>query len=71
MLRQRCTRAWTWPWFRDLTDSVVRAPQHRQRIGRVFAFLVRRLTGLPFKDTQCGFKLMPTDTAVTLLGSTT
>ena len=51
---------------RDLPDSDIRAPEHRQRIGRVFALLVRRLTGLPFRDTQCGFKLMPTATAVAL-----
>ncbi len=53
---------------RDVTGSVVvHAPQHRKQIGRTFNFLVRRLTGLPFKDTQCGFKLMRTDTARTLL----
>ena len=28
---------------------------------------MRRLTGLPFKDTQCGFKLMRTDMARGLL----
>ena len=53
---------------RDVTGSVVvRAPQHRKQIGRTFNLLVRGLTGLPFKDTQCGFKLMRTETARTLL----
>jgi dolichyl-phosphate beta-glucosyltransferase len=53
---------------RDVTGSVVvSAPQHRKQIGRTFNLLVRGLTGLPFKDTQCGFKLMRTDTARTLL----
>ncbi len=53
---------------RDVGGSVVvKAPQYRKNIGRTFNFLVRRLTGLPFKDTQCGFKLMPTATARLLL----
>ena len=53
---------------RDVTGSVlVHAPAHRKYIGRTFNLLVRRLTGLPFKDTQCGFKLMRTDVARGLL----
>jgi dolichyl-phosphate beta-glucosyltransferase len=53
---------------RDVTGSVlVHAPWHRKYIGRVFNRLVRLLTGLPFKDTQCGFKLMRTDVARRLL----
>jgi dolichyl-phosphate beta-glucosyltransferase len=51
---------------RDVPGSVVEAPEYRKRIGRTFNFMVRRLTGLPFKDTQCGFKLMRTETAVAL-----
>lgn len=31
-------------------------PWRREYAGRVFNFLVRRMTGLPFADTQCGFK---------------
>jgi hypothetical protein len=27
-------------------------------MGRIFNTIVRALTGLPFRDTQCGFKLM-------------
>jgi dolichyl-phosphate beta-glucosyltransferase len=54
---------------RDVTGAViVRAPEHRKRIGRTFNALVRRTTGLSFKDTQCGFKLMRSDTARELLG---
>lgn len=30
----------------------------REAMGRAFNRLVRFLTGLPFRDTQCGFKLM-------------
>jgi dolichyl-phosphate beta-glucosyltransferase len=52
---------------RDVPGSDVAAPEYRKQIGRVFNAMVRRLTGLPFKDTQCGFKLMRTDTARTLL----
>jgi dolichyl-phosphate beta-glucosyltransferase len=29
---------------------------HRQLMGRCFNAFVRRVTGLPFRDTQCGFK---------------
>jgi len=30
----------------------------RQTMGRVFNRIIRALTGLPFRDTQCGFKLL-------------
>jgi dolichyl-phosphate beta-glucosyltransferase len=52
---------------RDIPGSVVEAPEHRKHIGRTFNLMVRRLTGLPFKDTQCGFKLMPTAIARSLV----
>jgi glycosyltransferase involved in cell wall biosynthesis len=53
---------------RDLPGSVVTgAPLYRKQMGRTFHACVRRLTGLPFKDTQCGFKLMPTAIARELL----
>lgn len=48
---------------RDLPGSTIAAPKYRKQIGRIFNAMVRRLTGLPFKDTQCGFKLMPAATA--------
>lgn len=35
----------------------VRQPWMRERMGRIFNVLVRAVTGLPFSDTQCGFKL--------------
>jgi len=57
---------------RDVTGSVlVHAPWHRKYIGRAFNRLVRLLTGLPFKDTQCGFKLMHTEVARELLAEQT
>jgi glycosyltransferase involved in cell wall biosynthesis len=35
----------------------VRQPLARETSGRIFNLLVRAVTGLPFRDTQCGFKL--------------
>ncbi len=31
-------------------------PWHRRQAGKAFGWMVRRVTGLPFRDTQCGFK---------------
>ncbi len=31
-------------------------PWTREQSGRVFNLIMKLLTGLPFKDTQCGFK---------------
>ena len=44
---------------RAVDRSTVELPQGwlRQTMGKTFNRLVRMLTGLPFKDTQCGFKL--------------
>jgi len=44
---------------RGLTDSdvVVHQAAHRELMGRGFNRLLRLLTGLPYRDTQCGFKL--------------
>lgn len=36
---------------------LVRQPWWREGMGRTFNRVVRRTTGLPFHDTQCGFKL--------------
>ena len=35
----------------------VRQPFFRDRVGRFFNLAMRLVTGLPFRDTQCGFKL--------------
>jgi dolichyl-phosphate beta-glucosyltransferase len=45
---------------RAVDRSTVEVPQGwlRQSMGKVFNRLVRALTGLPFRDTQCGFKLL-------------
>jgi dolichyl-phosphate beta-glucosyltransferase len=45
---------------RGLPQSIipVRQPGLRHFWGRLFNLYVRAVTGLPFKDTQCGFKLL-------------
>lgn len=40
------------------SDVQVRQGRLRQTMGRSFNLIIRALTGLPFRDTQCGFKLM-------------
>jgi dolichyl-phosphate beta-glucosyltransferase len=40
----------------DRTLIGVHQPWRREQGGKVFNLLVRTLTGLPFWDTQCGFK---------------
>ncbi|HJZ97329.1 MAG TPA: dolichyl-phosphate beta-glucosyltransferase [Candidatus Solibacter sp.] len=35
----------------------VHQPAARELVGRVFNLMMRMTTGLPFRDTQCGFKL--------------
>jgi len=42
-------------WLRAETQTQ-RQPLHRQLFGRIFNVLLRLTLGLPFKDTQCGFK---------------
>jgi glycosyltransferase involved in cell wall biosynthesis len=44
---------------RDLDRSLigVRQPRFREFGGRFFNLVIRVVTGLPFHDTQCGFKL--------------
>src|SRR5262249_36995920 len=44
----------------------IHQPFWREGMGRVFNRIVRTLTGLPFKDTQCGFKVMRREAVVTL-----
>ena len=45
----------------------VHQPWRREQAGRVFNFLVRLATGLPFWDTQCGFKAFRLEAARPIL----
>lgn len=58
---------------RGLPDSrlVRRQRWIRERLGRTFNALVRRITGLPFADTQCGFKLFTQEAADAIFRRTT
>ena len=49
---------------RDVPGSNVEIHQSwlRENAGRVFNRIVRLSTGLPYRDTQCGFKLFKMDT---------
>jgi dolichyl-phosphate beta-glucosyltransferase len=49
---------------RALPGSVVESDRfHRKMMGRTFNALVRGVTGMPFRDTQCGFKAFRTSLA--------
>ncbi len=40
----------------DRTRQTIQQPLYRQLFGRCFNGITRGVMGLPFKDTQCGFK---------------
>jgi len=48
---------------RDVSGSqvVIHQPWLRENAGKAFNWVVRLLTALPYKDTQCGFKLFKMD----------
>lgn len=50
---------------RGLPDSVldIRQPFYRERAGKLFNFVLRKLAGIPHRDTQCGLKLFRQDVA--------
>jgi len=41
----------------------IRQAWYREQMGKAFNRFVRLLTGIPFRDTQCGFKLLRGDDA--------
>ncbi|HLC85534.1 MAG TPA: dolichyl-phosphate beta-glucosyltransferase [Candidatus Nanoarchaeia archaeon] len=45
------------------TEKIKKQKPHREILGRCFNLLVRIITGLRFKDTQCGFKLFTKEAA--------
>jgi glycosyltransferase involved in cell wall biosynthesis len=53
---------------RGLRDSRIEVRQNlvRQTMGKTFNQVIRLTTGLPFRDTQCGFKLMDRDRVLPL-----
>lgn len=50
---------------RGLPGSVlpIRQPWYRERAGRAFNFVLRKLARVPYRDTQCGLKLFKRDAA--------
>lgn len=46
----------------------VHQPLFRETMGRVFNLTMRLITGLPFHDTQCGFKLFESTAAREIFG---
>lgn len=54
---------------RSLQRGLVQRSLYRDVMSRVYNALARVLTGLPHRDTQCGFKLVPTDLCRTLLSN--
>lgn len=58
---------------RALRDSriITTQPVYRQRIGRIGNVLIQKVLGLPFYDTQCGFKLFRGDVARSLFDQLT
>jgi dolichyl-phosphate beta-glucosyltransferase len=50
---------------RGLPDSVlpIRQPWYREQAGRTFNVILRRLSRIPYRDTQCGLKLFRSEAA--------
>jgi len=48
-------------------SHVTGIPLRRRAMGRTFNLLVRLMSGLPYRDTQCGFKLLRTSVARELM----
>ncbi len=47
----------------DRTRQTIHQPMYRQVFGRCFNWITRTVMGLPFKDTQCGFKAFKREAA--------
>jgi glycosyltransferase involved in cell wall biosynthesis len=50
----------------DKTRQTIHQPLYRQFFGRCFNWITRSVMGLPFKDTQCGFKAFRRSAAQTI-----
>jgi glycosyltransferase involved in cell wall biosynthesis len=55
----------------DRTLIGIHQPRTRELGGRVFNLVLRAATGLPFKDTQCGFKAFRMSTCRPIIESAT
>lgn len=51
---------------RKLPDSAIVQPVYRRALSAASNLLIRTVLGLPFRDTQCGFKLYRRDAALAL-----
>jgi dolichyl-phosphate beta-glucosyltransferase len=52
---------------RSLDRGVVERSNYREVMSRTYNVMVRAITSLPYRDTQCGFKLVRTDVGRFLL----
>jgi glycosyltransferase involved in cell wall biosynthesis len=43
-------------WLDQTAKQTIHQPLYRQFFGRCFNWMTRTVMGLPFRDTQCGFK---------------
>jgi dolichyl-phosphate beta-glucosyltransferase len=50
----------------DRSKVLVHQPVYRELMGRAFNRMLRRITRLPWRDTQCGFKLFRLETTIRL-----
>ena len=50
----------------DKQRQIVHQPLYRRFFGRCFNWLTRKVMGLPYKDTQCGFKAFRREAAQTI-----
>lgn len=50
----------------DKQKQTVHQPLYRRFFGRCFNWVTRKVMGLPFKDTQCGFKAFRREAAQTI-----
>jgi glycosyltransferase involved in cell wall biosynthesis len=50
----------------DKQKQTVHQPLYRRFFGRCFNWVTRKVIGLPFKDTQCGFKAFRREAAQTI-----
>jgi glycosyltransferase involved in cell wall biosynthesis len=50
----------------DKTRQTIHQPLYRRFFGRCFNWVTRTIMGLPFKDTQCGFKAFKRPVAQTI-----